>query len=121
MSMVSKMTIEERQKWSTNQAYIALGNLMTVCAIEQIDACPMEGFQNEEYNKILDLNSKNLNAAVVVTLGYRSEEDATQHHKKVRKSEQQLFINFYINLLLMGLNTGNKLNVSFQTSLAFII
>ena len=54
----------------------------------------MEGFQNEEYNKILDLNSKNLNAAVVVTLGYRSEEDDTQHYEKVRKPENQLFINF---------------------------
>ncbi|MBB1489839.1 NAD(P)H-dependent oxidoreductase, partial [Oceanospirillum sp. D5] len=28
IDMIAKMSIEERQKWSTNQAYIALGNLM---------------------------------------------------------------------------------------------
>src|SRR5690606_5855213 len=41
---MERMTTKEQQEWSMNQAYIALGNLMTVCAIEGIDSCPMEGF-----------------------------------------------------------------------------
>lgn len=93
-STIGQFSQEQKAVWTAKQAYIVVGNLLSAAAQLRIDACPMEGFQNEEYNKILDLNSKNLNAAVVVTLGYRSEEDATQHHKKVRKSEQQLFINF---------------------------
>ncbi|MDY2587879.1 NAD(P)H-dependent oxidoreductase [Winogradskyella aquimaris] len=93
-STIGQFSKEQKANWTAKQAYIVVGNLLAAAAQLKIDACPMEGFQNEEYNKILDLNSKNLNAAVVVTLGYRSEADATQHHKKVRKSEQQLFINF---------------------------
>lgn len=34
----------------------------------------------------------NLNAAVVAAVGYRQEEDDTQHYKKVRKSNEDLFI-----------------------------
>ncbi|GAB4157791.1 MAG: NAD(P)H-dependent oxidoreductase [Winogradskyella sp.] len=93
-STIGQLSKEQKAAWTAKQAYIVVGNLLSAAAQLRIDACPMEGFQNEEYNKILDLNSKNLNAAVVVTLGYRSEEDATQHHKKVRKPEHQLFINF---------------------------
>lgn len=93
-STIGQLSQEQKANWTAKQAYIVVGNLLSAAAQLRIDACPMEGFQNEEYNKILDLNSKNLNAAVVVTLGYRSEEDATQHHKKVRKPENQLFINF---------------------------
>ena len=93
-STIGQLSQEQKAQWTAKQAYIVVGNLLSAAAQLRIDACPMEGFQNEEYNKILDLNSKNLNAAVVVTLGYRSEEDDTQHYEKVRKSENQLFINF---------------------------
>lgn len=92
-STIGQLSQEQKANWTAKQAYIVVGNLLSAAAQLRIDACPMEGFQSEEYNKILDLNSKNLNAAVVVTLGYRSEEDGTQHYKKVRKSENQLFTN----------------------------
>jgi nitroreductase len=93
-STIGQLSQEQKAVWTAKQAYIVVGNLLSAAAQLRIDACPMEGFQSEEYNKILDLNSKNLNAAVVVTLGYRSEEDETQHYKKVRKPENKLFINF---------------------------
>lgn len=93
-STIGQLSQEQKAQWTAKQAYIVVGNLLSAAAQLRIDACPMEGFQSEEYNKILDLNSKNLNAAVVVTLGYRSAEDDTQHYEKVRKSENQLFINF---------------------------
>ncbi|MAB48076.1 MAG: NAD(P)H-dependent oxidoreductase [Flavobacteriaceae bacterium] len=93
-STIGQLSQEQKAVWTAKQAYIVVGNLLSAAAQLKIDACPMEGFQSEEYNKILDLNSKNLNAAVVVTLGYRSEEDDTQHYEKVRKPENQLFINF---------------------------
>ncbi len=80
-----------KETWTAKQAYIALGNVMQAAAELKIDTCPMEGFDAEAYNKILNLNGKNLNTAVVLPIGYRSAEDETQHYAKVRKSKQTLF------------------------------
>ena len=77
--------------WTAKQTYIALGNLLTAAAELKIDACPMEGFDANVYNEILDLDKQNLNAAVVVATGYRSNEDATHNAPKVRKSKNDLF------------------------------
>jgi len=85
MAMVSKMSKEERQQWSTKQAYIALGNLMTVCALEQIDACPMEGFVPSKYDEILELEAKGLKSVLLLPVGYRAEDDMFSEFKKVRK------------------------------------
>lgn len=82
---------EEQFNWTKNQTYIALANLLSVCAALQIDACPMEGFDPVLYNQILGLEEKGLNAAVVATIGYRSTDDDTQHLAKVRKPLEWLF------------------------------
>ena len=55
---MDKKSIQEIEIWNKNQAYLALGNLLTVCAIEKIDACPMEGFIPEQYDEILGLQSQ---------------------------------------------------------------
>ncbi|SHJ52140.1 NAD(P)H-dependent oxidoreductase [Pseudozobellia thermophila] len=80
----------EKAAWTSRQAYIALGNLLSAAADLKIDACPMEGFDPQQFNTILDLEKENLNAAVLVALGYRSEEDQTQHYKKVRRPIENL-------------------------------
>ncbi|RNL85653.1 NAD(P)H-dependent oxidoreductase [Sinomicrobium pectinilyticum] len=82
---------EVKSTWAAKQAYIALGNLLASAAQLQIDACPMEGFDAEGYNKILGLKEKGLNAAVIATIGYRSSEDEMQHLPKVRKPSEELF------------------------------
>ena len=82
---VKEKTITEQNEWNARQSYIALGILMQSCASLRIDATPMEGFEPEKYDEILGLNERNLNATLVCALGYRSEEDANQHLKKVRK------------------------------------
>jgi nitroreductase len=83
---------EEQQKtWMDNQVYIALGNLMTVCAIEEVDACPMEGFDRKKLNEELGLNKQNLDAVIIFALGYRSEEDYRLQFKKVRRPMEDLF------------------------------
>lgn len=81
---------EEKAKWTAKQAYIALGNLLSAAADLKIDTCPMEGFDATQFNKILGFDKKALNTAVIVTVGYRSNEDQTQHNKKVRKSKENL-------------------------------
>lgn len=81
-----------RNFWTSKQAYLALNSLIITAAMLKIDATPMEGFNKEEFNKILGLDKMGLNAAVVGAVGYRHEEDAFQHMKKVRKSENELFV-----------------------------
>ncbi|WP_435138660.1 NAD(P)H-dependent oxidoreductase [Formosa sp. A9] len=90
-SNVIALPNEAKNAWTAKQAYIALGNVLSAAASLEIDACPMEGFDNAAYNTILGLDKENLNAAVVITLGYRASEDETQHYKKVRKPENELF------------------------------
>lgn len=80
-----------KEDWAAKQVYLALGNLMQAAAELKIDTCPMEGFEAEAYNTILNLNEKKLCASVVVPVGYRSDEDQTQHLAKVRKSAKELF------------------------------
>jgi hypothetical protein len=52
----------------------------------------MEGFVPAQVNEILDLDKLGLNATLIATLGYRHDEDATQHYKKVRKSDLFLYV-----------------------------
>jgi len=78
--------------WTAKQTYLALGNLLNVAAELKIDVTPMEGFEPEKYNEILGLDKLGLNASLVATVGYRHEDDATQHNIKVRKSTEELFI-----------------------------
>lgn len=85
MKTMDGMTVEERQNWSKNQAYIALGNLMTVCAIEDIDSCPMEGFVPSKYDEILQLQQKGLKSVLLLPVGYRADDDMFADLKKVRK------------------------------------
>ena len=80
-----------KNNWAAKQVYIALGNLMQAAAELKIDTCPMEGFEAEAYDKILGLTEKGLTTSVVLPVGYRSDEDETQHYAKVRKSNKELF------------------------------
>ena len=82
----------EKSVWTSKQTYLALGNLMNAAAELKIDVTPMEGFEVDDFNKILGLNALGLNAALIAAIGYRHEKDAGQHHKKVRKSSEELFI-----------------------------
>ena len=89
---ISKKTQEELLVWNRNQAYIALGNLLTVCAVEQIDACPMEGFVSKKYDEILGLEQHNLTATLVLPVGFRAEDDYMKDLKKVRKNLEDVVI-----------------------------
>lgn len=88
---LSGLSQEQKAQWAAKQTYLALGNLLQAAAELRIDACPMEGFQNEKYNEILELDKKNLNAAVLLTVGYRSSEDALADKPKVRKPMEVLY------------------------------
>lgn len=90
-SKLLDLPTEIKGNWTTKQVYLAFGNAMQAAAELRIDTCPLEGFEADKYNAILGLEAKKQNAAVVLAVGYRSEEDETQHYAKVRKSKEELF------------------------------
>jgi len=92
-SKVLPLPLETRNNWTAKQAYIALGNLLNGAAELKIDTTPIEGFDPAQFNEILGLDKLGLNATVVAAIGYRHDDDATQYNAKVRKSNEELFIN----------------------------
>lgn len=89
--IVQAMDEKARDAWARNQAYIALGNLLTTAALLGIDACPMEGFDRAQYDEILGLNAQGYASAVIATLGYRAETDQLANATKVRFPKEQIF------------------------------
>ncbi|MAL61168.1 MAG: NAD(P)H-dependent oxidoreductase [Flavobacteriaceae bacterium] len=92
IAMFSEKTEEEIEGWMTKQAYLALGNLLTVCALEEIDSCPMEGFEPQKYDELLGLEAMGLKSVLVLPVGYRAEDDFFSSLKKVRKGVEQVII-----------------------------
>jgi nitroreductase len=89
--IVQAMNEPARDAWARNQAYIALGNLLTSAALLGIDACPMEGFDRAQYDEILGLNKQGFASAVIATLGYRAASDQYAGAPKVRFAKEQVF------------------------------
>ncbi|WP_372655733.1 NAD(P)H-dependent oxidoreductase [Halobacteriovorax sp.] len=75
---------EEVLTWAKNQVYIALGSFLTTCAELEIDACPMEGIVQSEYDSILGLKDKGLTTVVACPVGFRAEGDKYAELSKVR-------------------------------------
>ncbi len=91
-SKILDLPKEQQKNWSAKQAYIAMGNLLHAAAELKIDVTPMEGFESDAYDKILNLESQNLYACLVAPIGYRHDEDTHQNAKKVRISKENLII-----------------------------
>lgn len=83
---------EQIDKSSIYQAYISIGTLMTVCAEQKIDSCPMEGFNPVKFDDILELDKRNLRSVLLLPVGYRAEDDIMASMKKVRKPLDQVVI-----------------------------
>lgn len=84
--------LEQRQfEHTSKQAYIAMSFAMVEAAALRVDSCPMEGFVNEELDKLLELESKGLKSVLILPIGYRDHENDWQtNQKKVRKSHQEI-------------------------------
>ena len=72
------------ETWASRQAYIALGNFMTVAALLGIDTCPMEGFEPVAYDHLLELGPRGLTTSVACAAGYRAAGDKYATLAKVR-------------------------------------
>lgn len=92
-SLIAPLSNEAKNNWTAKQTYIAMANLLNAAAMLGIDATPMEGFEPKKVNEILGLDKLKLNATLITTVGYRHKDDITQYNKKVRKKNEELFIN----------------------------
>lgn len=72
------------EAWTTRQAYLALGMLLSTAATLKIDTCPLEGINPVAYDETLNLNQSGYSTKVACAVGYRSSEDATASYSKVR-------------------------------------
>jgi nitroreductase len=79
--------------WAARQAYIALGTALVAVAVEEVDATPMEGFDSQAVDRVLELKEKGLRSVALLALGYRdAENDYLIHAKKVRREKEKLFV-----------------------------
>ncbi len=88
---LSVLTQDQVLAWTAKQAYIGLGTLVAAASELKIDSCPMEGFDKNAFDEILGLIDKGVTSAVLVAVGYRSEEDSTQIYAKTRKPLDEVF------------------------------
>lgn len=95
-SIMSKVDRLEKtgatHEWAARQAYISLGTVLATAAVLGVDTCPMEGFNPDEFDKILGLQKMGLSSTVLCAIGVRSTDDAYQHLPKVRVNNDKFFI-----------------------------
>lgn len=70
---VSGLSPEEIKTWTQKQVYLAGMTLMLAAMEKGIDSCPMEGFEAEKVNRILEL-PEDLHATLIIPLGYKNME-----------------------------------------------
>lgn len=92
LGAISRQSDEQKLNWSHKQAYLALGVLIGAASELGIDNCPMEGYDGGKFDEILGLKEKGLTTSVIVTIGYRAEDDQYGKLAKVRKKDEDLFI-----------------------------
>ncbi len=74
---------------AARQAYLAFAFAIAEAATLKVDATPMEGFINEEVDKLLKLSEKGLKSVTLLPIGYRDEtNDWLVSQKKVRHPKQ---------------------------------
>jgi len=78
--------------WMKKQVYIALGFFLNECAHHKIDACPMEGFDPQKFDEVLELSKEGLESVVLCAIGYRADDDHYAELQKVRFNENEVFI-----------------------------
>lgn len=79
--------------WTVKQTYITMAYASVAAANLRIDATPVEGFDSNKVDEILNLKEKNLKSTLLLPLGYRDvDTDRSAGTAKVRKDGKDLFV-----------------------------
>lgn len=93
LSIYGTKTTEENFQFAARQSYIGLGMALTAAAMEKVDSTPMEGFNAQALDELLNLKEKGLRSVTLLPLGYRDESgDWLVNLKKVRKAKDHFVI-----------------------------
>ena len=73
--------------WATKQTYIVLANMMTAAAFLGIDSCPIEGFDMDKSETILQesgiLDTVHFGISVMASFGYRSAAPRPKKRQRI--------------------------------------
>lgn len=83
---IKKMIPSSWEPFAKKQVYIALGFLMSTCALLNIAHCPLEGFMPLEFDKIL--GEPDYTSTVLCAVGYEKEKTP---YVKTRLEEKDVF------------------------------
>ena len=79
-------------EWTSRQTYIALGNMMTTAAQIGIDSCPIEGFDQEKVEALLQeegiLDGGHFGVSCMVAFGYRIREPRPKTRRPIEEAAQ---------------------------------
>lgn len=78
-------------EWEKAQVYIALGQFLFAAAAINVDSTPIEGFDAEKLDTILNLKEQGLKSTVIATIGFASKDDSNAKRPKSRLSQDELF------------------------------
>ena len=71
-------TDENIYSWTSKQTYLAAANMMNCAASLDIDSCPIEGFEKENLEELLKLNTNEYQISLVLPFGYRKNKQSEQ-------------------------------------------
>ena len=92
INSLAAMSAKELSEWMKRQVYLALGMLLTECAYQKIDSCPMEGFDTKKFDETLELEKLGLESVVLCPVGYRSKSDQYATRKKIRFTKSEVVL-----------------------------
>lgn len=72
-NMIASLSEEDIHGWTARQTYIALAHALLGAKALGFDSCPMEGFDAQQYETILDLPN-NLKPVVICPVGIAADE-----------------------------------------------
>ncbi len=93
LGVIKSKTPGQVDDWSARQLYIALGFGLMAAAENDIDACPMEGFDTGKVDDILGIKEDGYASRVMLTVGFRSSDDQSASLKKVRFAAEEAIKN----------------------------
>lgn len=90
LGMYPQRDAEVNFQHAARQAYIGLSAAMIAAAFEEVDCTPMEGFDPNALDDILNLRERGLRSVAILPLGYReADKDWLVNLTKVRRPRDQ--------------------------------
>lgn len=90
LQMYPQREAEVNHQHAARQAYIGMAAAMMAAAFEEVDCTPMEGFDADALDDILNLRQRGLRSVAILPLGYRDgDKDWLVNLTKVRRPREQ--------------------------------